>query len=217
MVHSPKPHSERRLASARALLPVDREPDDQAQLSALHDRHPSAPAVLYDRFSPAVERTLVRVLGSDTDAAELLNEVFVRAMHRVDRVVDGGALGLWLTRIAVFVAREHIRARNRRGWLLFFAPRHLPEVEAPDAAPEVRQAVRRLYRALEELAVDDRLTFSLRYLEQLELTEVAAACDVSLATAKRRLSRAEARFVAISKRDPFLASWLEGGARWRAR
>jgi len=216
-VVAPKPHSERRLASARALLPVDREPDDQALLAALHDGHASAPAVLYDRFAPAVERTLVRILGSDADVAFLLNEVFLRATQRVDRVVDGAALRHWLTRIAVFVAREHIRARSRRSWLLIFAPRQLPEVAAHDAAPDVRQAVKHLYRALDALPVDDRLAFSLRHVEQMELTEVAAACGVSLSTAKRRLARAEVRFVALSKRDPLLSSWLEGGARWGAR
>ena len=216
-VLAPKPHPERRPASARALLPVDREPDDQALLAALHDGHASAPAVLYDRFSPAVERTLVRILGGDADVPELLNEVFVRAMQRIDRVLDGAALGMWLTRIAVFVAREHIRAQRRRSWLLFFAPRQLPEIEAHEAAPDVCQAVKHLYRALGTLPVDDRLALSLRYIEQMELTEVAAACGVSLSTAKRRLTRAEARFVAISKRDPLLVSWLEGGARWGAR
>jgi RNA polymerase sigma-70 factor, ECF subfamily len=216
-VQAPRPHPERRLASVRALLPVDREPDDRALLAALHERHASGPAVLYDRFSPSVERTLVRILGSDAEVADLLNEVFVRAMQRVDRVVDGGALGMWLTRIAIFVAREHLRARRRRRWLLFFAPPDVPEVTVHDAPPELRQAVVHLYRALDSLPLDDRLAFSLRYLEQMELAEVAAACEVSLATAKRRLARAEGRFVAWSKRDPLLASWLEGGVRWRAR
>jgi RNA polymerase sigma-70 factor, ECF subfamily len=46
---------------------------------------------------------------------------------------------------------------------------------------------------------------------------VAAACDVSLATIKRRLVRSEKRFVAVAARYPELKPWLEGGARWRDR
>jgi RNA polymerase sigma-70 factor (ECF subfamily) len=210
--------SGRRLASVHRLLPAepDRPQGERALLAALHDGQASAAAALYDRFSPSVERTLVRILGRDAEVVDLLNEVFLRALRRIDRVVDAEALGMWLTRIAVFAAREHIRATRRRRWLLFFEPAELPEPETNQALPEVREAVAHLYRALDALPVDDRLAFTLRYLEEMELTEVAAACEVSLATAKRRLARAEKRFVAISRRDPLLGSWLEGGIRWNA-
>jgi RNA polymerase sigma-70 factor (ECF subfamily) len=208
------------LASVHRLLPVeigDERGGDRALLAALHDRHPSAAAVLFDRFARPVERTLVRILGRDSDVADLLNDVFLRAVQRIDRVVDADALGMWLTRIAVYTAREHIAARRRRRWLLFFGSHDLPEREATQASPDMRQAVAHLYRVLDELPVDDRLAFSLRYLEEMDLTEVADACGVSLATAKRRLARAEKRFVAMSRRDPVLSAWLEGGLRWNRR
>jgi RNA polymerase sigma-70 factor (ECF subfamily) len=47
---------------------------------------------------------------------------------------------------------------------------------------------------LDSMNVDDRLAFTLRHLEGLELTEVAATLKMSLSTAKRRLWRAEAEF-----------------------
>jgi RNA polymerase sigma-70 factor (ECF subfamily) len=203
----------RHLATVHALPARDRL-DDRALLEALQEGHARAPAMLYDRFSPTVERTLVRIVGRDADIAGLLNDVFMRAMNRVDRVVDGDALGRWLTQIAVFTAREAIRTRKRGRWLLFFDSNELPEVEANNASPDVRRALAELYHALDALPVDDRLVFTLRYLEEMDLTEVATACQVSLATAKRRLARAEKRFVAISAREPLLASWLEGGVRW---
>lgn len=209
------PQSERRLAALHA-LPAART-DDRALLAALHDGNPGAAARLFDGYAPAVERTLVRILGADTDVAGLLNDVFVRALARIDRVVDPEALGAWLTRIAVFTAREHIRARRRRSWLSFFAADEIPEVEAREAPVEMREAVAHLYRALDALPVDDRVAFSLRYLEQMELTEVADACDVSLSTVKRRLARAETRFLALSRCDPLLASWIEEGTRWSRR
>lgn len=191
--------------------------DDRALLADLHDGSPGASLRLFDRFSPAVERTLVRILGGDAEVAALLNEVFLRALRRIDRVVDAEALGAWLTRIAVFTAREHIRAKRRRRWLVFLPPEEIPEPISVEAPTEIRETVTRLYRALDALTVDERLTFSLRYIEQMELAEVARACDVSLATAKRRLLRAEGRFLAMSRRDPLLSGWLEGGAPWTAR
>ena len=61
--------------------------------------------------------------------------------------------------------------------------------------------------ALAVLSSDERIAFSLRHLEELELTEVASACGVSLSTVKRRLKRAEERFDALALRDPRLAGW----------
>jgi RNA polymerase sigma-70 factor (ECF subfamily) len=47
----------------------------------------------------------------------------------------------------------------------------------------------------------------------MELVEVADACDVSLATIKRRLARAQKRFKNIAAQYPALGSWLDGGSR----
>ena len=48
----------------------------------------------------------------------------------------------------------------------------------------------------------------------MQLTEVAAACRVSLATVKRRLARAEKRFVEAAKDHPALRERLTHGGRW---
>ena len=210
-----RPHSEPRLAAVR-LLPRPSE-DDGALLAALRAGNRGAVLRFFDRYGPAAERTLVRILGRDSDVAALLNDVFLRALRRIDRVDDASALGMWLTRIAVFTAKEHLRARRRRRWLILFAPSEVPDAESVEAPSEIREAVARLYRALDALPVDERLAFSLRHIEQMELMEVAEACDVSLATAKRRLARAEMRFGAIARRDPLLSEWIEGGVRWKLR
>jgi len=78
----------------------------------------------------------------------------------------------------------------------------------------VRDATRRVYRVLDTLPEDERIAFALRFIDDMELTDVAEACDVSLATIKRRLDRAEATFVARARKDVVLSGWLEGGARW---
>jgi RNA polymerase sigma-70 factor (ECF subfamily) len=44
----------------------------------------------------------------------------------------------------------------------------------------------------------------------MELSEVAEACQVSLATVKRRLARARSRFARLAGRDPYLKTYLSG-------
>ena len=49
----------------------------------------------------------------------------------------------------------------------------------------------------------------LRYVEEMELTEVAEVSGVSLATVKRRLSKAAARIIARARRDAILTEYLD--------
>ena len=50
----------------------------------------------------------------------------------------------------------------------------------------------RVYQILDRIAVDDRIAWALRYVEGQKLEQVAGLVDCSLATAKRRIARAQA-------------------------
>jgi RNA polymerase sigma-70 factor (ECF subfamily) len=78
------------------------------------------------------------------------------------------------------------------------------------ATPELDEAVRATYRVLAALPVDERIPFALRFIEGMELTEVARACDVSLATVKRRLTSAQKKFAKIASTYPELSDWVKG-------
>lgn len=168
----------------------------------------TARARIYDLHAPMVRRVLLRVLGSDGEIVDCLQETFLRAFAGLASLEDPERLEGWLVSIAVNVARGVIRSRVRGRWLRFFAPEDVPEVSvAEDASPEVREAVRAVYEILEAMPVEERLAFALRRLDERELTEGAEAMGVSLATYKRRLSRAEERFVALAARKPALRGW----------
>jgi RNA polymerase sigma-70 factor (ECF subfamily) len=69
-----------------------------------------------------------------------------------------------------------------------------------------------VYRVLGNLDADQRIAFALRFVAGMELTEVAASCGVSLATIKRRLSRAQSTFASSAQREPALVEWLKRGS-----
>src|SRR5262249_29605775 len=157
---------------------------------------------------------LYRVLGFDRDLADLHHDVFVRALASLPKLEDPSALKGWLTMIAVHVARSWMTRKRRRSWLWFLPDEELPEVAGSAAPGEVLDALRATYAVLDALPLDERIAFALRFIDGMELTEVAAACDTSLATIKRRLSRAGARFEAEARKQPVLEAWLDGGSRW---
>ena len=204
-----------------ALSRTDQEPSvvpGEGELRALVDKigagDAAAMATLFDVHSPMVERILARILGRDVELADLLQDVFVRALEGIGRLSDPRLLRSWIAGIAVRTARETIRGRARRKWLRFVPGYDVPEVAAPPADDEAREALRVAYGILDELGSDDRIAFCLRNIDGMELLDVARACDTSVSTVKRRLERAEQRFVALARREPTLRSWLGEGARW---
>ncbi len=200
--------------SIALLTPLTFVGDDAALIEALRAGHPGAAAALYDRYAGQVRLTLRSILGPDDDIPDLLQEVFIRAIDRVGKVRQADRLGAWLTAIAVFVGRAQIRLRSRRKWLRLFSPERTRPRQMEQPPSDARRALRQVYAVLDDMPIDQRLAFVVRYVHGATLIEAAEACGTSLATIKRRLSRAEGRFLDAARGRPELAHWLDEGTRW---
>lgn len=147
----------------------------------------------FDRFEGEVNRLVWTMLGADADHDDLVNEAFEAMLGKLSSVRAPAALHGWIRQVTVNTVRMELR---RRRWRRLFgssdeqALEH-PDLRVPDEAERAR--LRDLYTALGKLGPDDRTMVVLRHLEGLELTELAATYEFSLATLKRRLSRAEQR------------------------
>jgi RNA polymerase sigma-70 factor (ECF subfamily) len=183
-------------------------------VEGLRARRRAAERRLVVQFGPVVEGTLVRVLGTHREIADLTQEVFLRTIERVGELREADAFPGFIRSIAIFVAREAIRRQRRKRWLSFFAPAEVPERHASTVDPEARAAVRAFYEIVERMSADEQIVFTLRFVEGLELLEIVEQCGLSLSTVKRRLRDAEAVFLPAAKRSEELSSWLAEGSRW---
>lgn len=165
---------------------------------------------LYERYGTHVHRILLHTLGAEREVADLLHDVFVAAIEGISGLKNPAALKGWLTSIAVFSARGFIKRRRRRTLLGFFSPEDVP-VPAREPSPQVSAALHAAFRVLERLPTDERIAFSLRYIEGLSVKEVAEACGAPLATVKHRVTRAQQRFFKYAKRETLLGDWLKDG------
>ena len=208
---APAPPSE----SLRPAVPgPDFYADDATLVAALRLGDGRARMLLVERFEPLVERLVAGALGIDSEIPDVVQDVFVAVLEGVHNLKDASALRSWIATLAVFTARGRIRRRRRWRWIRFVAPEEVPEVPVSGPQGETSEAVRATYAILEDFPADERLAFSLRFISEMQLTEVADACRVSLATVKRRLSRAEKRFVEAARSHPALRDRLSRGNRW---
>jgi RNA polymerase sigma-70 factor (ECF subfamily) len=179
---------------------------DVELVRALREGRPGATAALFDRHGRRIARLIFHVLGPEPEAEDVLHEVFLRAFEGVGSLEDPSRLAGWLSGIAVLTSREHIRKRARWGWLRVFSDE--VEVAAPQPSEEVSEALRAAFSVLRDMPTDERLVYALRFIDGMELVEIANALSLSLSTAKRRLKAAQKRFAVLAKREPALLPWL---------
>jgi RNA polymerase sigma-70 factor, ECF subfamily len=198
----------RRTSSENVVHPVQFQADDETLIRSMKAGQSHAFRTFYRRHVSRVYAVLLRTLGDDTDLDILIQEVFTKAFQNIHTLKHPAQVRSWLAAIAVHTARDTIKHRRRHRRLLFFEPSALPEPLPVTDDTGDREAVRAVYRLLDKLGVDARIAFTLRYIQEMELTEVAEACGVSLATVKRRLARAKRQFYASAKADPALREWV---------
>jgi RNA polymerase sigma-70 factor, ECF subfamily len=182
--------------------------DDSALAAALLRREPRAAMEVWTAYSPLVLRFLRRFFGPTCDGQDLCQEVFLRLFKRIDELRDPAALRGFLLAIALGVARNELRRSRVRRWIGLTASGELPEMPAAGGwDPEAREATSHLYALLDRLSSEDRALFITRYVEKMEIAEIALALGLSAATAKRRLARLAKRMGARLRSDPALADY----------
>jgi RNA polymerase sigma-70 factor (ECF subfamily) len=169
--------------------------------------------VVWETYAPLVRVLLRREFGPGDEVEDALHDVFVRLLESVGQVRDGAALRSYIVTIALNTARaERRRRRVRRLAGVEGDARGGPSGPVEMTLPvdhETHLAIARLERILTAVPPDERDVLLLRYVEERELTDVAAVSGVSLATVKRRLSKASSRILARAKRDVILAELLD--------
>lgn len=186
------------------------EAADVALARALMAGQPGAAAATWQRFYPLVHRTLARTLGSDDEVNDLAQDVFMRLFNRVRTLRDPEALRSFVYSITVRVIRGELRRRWVRRIMKPLSD-HTAATEsmvAPVAPYDERNALRRFYGLLNQLNGRERTAYVLRHIEEMNLEETAAAMEVSLATVKRILSRANTTMDQALRADPVLVGYF---------
>jgi RNA polymerase sigma-70 factor, ECF subfamily len=171
---------------------------------------PRATREAWRRFGPMVRRILLRTLGPDSELEDLSQEVFITFFDRVKTLRDPETLTAFIMSITAFKIRHHLRWRWLRRRLVLRGQGEKLELRTFQRNAEAREALVGFFKILDRLNAVDRTVFTLRFVEELELREVAVALDLSLPTTKRRLTRTWKRLACLVRTDPALGDLLSG-------
>jgi RNA polymerase sigma-70 factor (ECF subfamily) len=187
--------------------------DDEALVRALIAKRTEAARTVWQRFSPMVRRIIRRSLGPVSDAEDLVQEVFMQLFAKVHKLREPKVLKAFIISITTLTIRQELRRRKLKSWLGLRPDAAALDMRVVQPDPIAREALLRFYSLLDRFNPRDRTAFVLRYIEGLELVEVASALGVSLATTKRSLAHVQERLARFVERDPLLADYLQDSFR----
>jgi RNA polymerase sigma-70 factor (ECF subfamily) len=124
-----------------------------------------------------------RFLRDADSPLDVLQEVWLTVFRRIDSLRSPAAFKAWLYQIAHDKAIDLVRRQRREHELDVGAE---PEVETPSESDAFDNA-ELVHRALEDLSLPHREVLTLRFLEDLEVAEIAEIIRCSVGTAKSRL------------------------------
>lgn len=139
---------------------------------------------LYRRHTPRLYQLVLRLVESEQDAEDIVQEAWIRATEAAANFRWESGFGTWLTGIAINRFRELLRKRNR--WPAL----GLDAIAEPECKPERVGERIDLERALSLLPVGYRTVLVLHDLEGYRHEEIAEQLGIAAGTSKSQLFHA---------------------------
>jgi RNA polymerase sigma-70 factor (ECF subfamily) len=150
-----------------------------------------------------VYRVIFLMLKNGEDADNLTQECFLRAYSSMKGFRGECSLQTWLLRIAVNLARDHMRNRHAGFWRRLLrldddaVAKNEPEPRSGAPSAErglvAQEQLAAVWQRVDQLSARQREIFILRFVEEMELKEIAEVLKLSVGTVKTQLFRAVSR------------------------
>ena len=161
-------------------------------------------SMLYEQFRRPIHSYAYRLLGSQEDADDITQEVFMRVFMAWDGLQDRDHLSAWLYRIATNLCVDLLRRRKRISWR--FLSQHTRDEQHCNTAenlllpadsggiPEIAER-EHIQLALANMPEEYVVALLLNTAQGIPYQEVAAIVGISPNAAATRISRAKKMFV----------------------
>lgn len=179
---------------------------DVTQLIAgLKQGDPDAFRHLVETYQRRVYNTVLAIVRQPEEAEDVAQEVFVQVFESIGRFGGEAKLTAWIYRIATTKALEAYRKRHAQKRFAFFTSLFTAEDDEtggndrlhpidfvhPGVKLEQQERAKVLFGAIDRLADQQKIAFTLHHLEGLSYQEIAEVMQVSLSAVESLLHRAK--------------------------
>ncbi len=163
--------------------------------------------VLFARHQVRVYRFVVRLVGNQTVAEDLISEVFLDVWRQADRFEGRSAVSTWLLAIARFKALSAMRRKPEQELSEEMAGAIEDKSDDPEISIQKKDKSAALRRCLEVLSPEHREVIDLVYYHEKSVLEVAEIVGIPEATVKTRMFYARKRLSELLKAAGIDRGW----------
>lgn len=173
---------------------------DAAVIGRVRAGDADAFSLIVERYHDRCARLAMRLLGDPDDAADAVQESFIRAYNSLDRYQERDRFGAWLMCIVANRCRSATHTSSRRAhvagewWRTHLEPETSLDTSSAGSMSERDHALaERLSVALSELPTETRTAVVRKYADEMTYEEIAAATGVGVSALKMRVARGSAQ------------------------
>lgn len=149
--------------------------------------------MLARRHGPLMRVYAARLLGSDIESDDVVQESFLTGWRRISELESPAYIRAWLMRIVTRKSIDRIRVRRDHDDVQAWDPAG-PATMAPDRVVEARLQLDAVWQALDRLPADQRQCWLLREVAEYSYQEISETLGIPISTVRGLLARAR-RFV----------------------
>lgn len=156
---------------------------------------------IFHRFQRRIYNVVYQMVGNEDDAAEITQQVFVRAHDSLRRLEHAEAFTTWIHTIAANLCRDHVRRRSHvrtesldQGYGeedSSEGSRDIPDESGnPEKVLEHAEKHALIRQAIQSLSDNHRAVIVMHHLQGMEVVDIAKIMGCRVGTVKSRLARA---------------------------
>ncbi len=166
---------------------------DDALIEAIQRGDEDAAACLYHRHVDRVHRICYRIVLDPAQVPDCVQEVWMKVFRSLGWFRRERSFASWLNAVTAHMAIDYYRRQKRHGTRVDVDERQMellaPEVPGGECQADGAVIRRRIDEALEEISVNQRTAFVLRYFEDVPIPEIARLLGCNEGTVRTHIHR----------------------------
>lgn len=175
---------------------------EQELIQGLREKNEAAFKKAFELYSSMILNTALGLLQNHDEAEDMVQEVMIEVLNSISKFKAESTLKTWIYKLTVSKSLDAIRAKKRQkrgGMFSFLSFRteetwmHQPDFNHPGVLMENKERAAVLFKAISELAENQRIAFTLHKVEGRSYKEIAEIMETSVSSVESLIHRAKKR------------------------
>ena len=148
-------------------------------------------AQIINKYKNPLYAIILRMTGNQQDAADLVQEAFIKIYRQLGKFDGKGSFASWMYRVAINHCMDEFRKKHFKMEQVEIREDDVKNFHDPEVIFLKKEKNRQLEKLMGGLPEDERMILLLRFVNEQSYSEISECMGLSLATVRNKLHRAK--------------------------